>query len=498
MICHHNIPKVIFLIGVAVLAGTVSVNTAYAASVEYTAFPSPYQQLREGVVIDAIQCNASRDLYLRNSEIPVCVSASVHDVLVERGIDLVLYESYSRTVYMLDEPEIQKVQRTVEETILMYDSYKDDAFSNINRISANTITHYPFVLDPVTKTIVAHGQDVSRVDTPSLILGNYADVPSDVILDELQKDNSGVWVDYVFLDPVTNEESLKRSWIVQHDGYIFGSGYYYSIEDKINRVIDDAIALYETGGFDAITAQHEKSRAHYPFVIDPATSIMMAHAGYPALVGNAAGTSSGQSNTVTLANAGLDAVVESKNIGSTASYNEIAVVLETKNVSRYMMFVNPSTGEIDQKHNLYRLYDGYIFGAGYYYPISDKVMNVVEHTIESYKLDKAAAFADVVAQIETFNPHYPFVIDASNKTVVANGAFLDAIGNTSIIFTADNVNKLPEEIITELQNGGTWVEYVYRIPGTDFEETKRSYLQLYDGYIFGSGHYLTAFNVITP
>ncbi len=36
----------------------------------------------------------------------------------------------------------------------------------------------------------------------------------------------GKWVNYVFYNPETEEESLKHTWVVRHDGLLFGSGWY--------------------------------------------------------------------------------------------------------------------------------------------------------------------------------------------------------------------------------------------------------------------------------
>jgi hypothetical protein len=39
-------------------------------------------------------------------------------------------------------------------------------------------------------------------------------------------EDEGVWTEYTFLNPATGLESSKHSWVVMHDGYLFGSGYY--------------------------------------------------------------------------------------------------------------------------------------------------------------------------------------------------------------------------------------------------------------------------------
>ena len=36
----------------------------------------------------------------------------------------------------------------------------------------------------------------------------------------------GRWVEYVYLNPNTGFRELKHSWVVRHDGLIFGSGWY--------------------------------------------------------------------------------------------------------------------------------------------------------------------------------------------------------------------------------------------------------------------------------
>ena len=36
----------------------------------------------------------------------------------------------------------------------------------------------------------------------------------------------GKWVGYVYLNPTTEKEEQKHTWVVKHDGLIFGSGWY--------------------------------------------------------------------------------------------------------------------------------------------------------------------------------------------------------------------------------------------------------------------------------
>ena len=36
----------------------------------------------------------------------------------------------------------------------------------------------------------------------------------------------GVWVDYIWRDPISNKDVAKSSWVVAHQGYVFGTGIY--------------------------------------------------------------------------------------------------------------------------------------------------------------------------------------------------------------------------------------------------------------------------------
>lgn len=82
---------------------------------------------------------------------------------------------------------------------------------------------YVFVFDK--EKIVAHGFDAGLV-------GRNADALVDVngkkfAVEFLEKATpEGAWVDYVWRDPVTGTNVAKSSWVVLHEGYIFGTGIY--------------------------------------------------------------------------------------------------------------------------------------------------------------------------------------------------------------------------------------------------------------------------------
>ena len=107
----------------------------------------------------------------------------------------------------------ENVQGMVGEIIRLY-AVGDITFDTISSFGMQS-PEYPFVVDPGTMLVVADGYDSGRVGTMSEIV--------DAIPLE---DGHGVWTEYVSYNPATGMEEPKRSWLVMHDGYLFGSGYH--------------------------------------------------------------------------------------------------------------------------------------------------------------------------------------------------------------------------------------------------------------------------------
>ena len=212
----------ILLSAAIVFAGILSIDSAYAATDEH---PSPLLQLKNGVALDAVQCNEPRELYIRNSDTPVCIIQSTYELLLGYGMDLT-YPTLGGLISSISEAEPSEVQQIVDATIRMYNLDTGNAFANIDALSETPVLHYPLVLNPDTGEIVAHGANPDRVGTQSAILGDRAVNPPEEIIAEL-KTGVGVWAEYTFLNPLTDQDQFKRSWLKMHDGYVFAAGYYY-------------------------------------------------------------------------------------------------------------------------------------------------------------------------------------------------------------------------------------------------------------------------------
>jgi len=73
--------------------------------------------------------------------------------------------------------------------------------------------------------IAAHGADPSRVGLDARELVDAEGNPYGAWLVE-RATPEGVWVDYLRNDPLTGKDEAKSSWLVRHNGYIFGCGIY--------------------------------------------------------------------------------------------------------------------------------------------------------------------------------------------------------------------------------------------------------------------------------
>ena len=120
-----------------------------------------------------------------------------------------------------------EAQALVAKAIAMYEaSGRDATFAAIENPDGGLVDRdlYVFVYGP-DRTVVAHGFDASLKGTQT---DTIVDVDGLAFGTRLQDDatEAGAWVDYKWNDPVTREVLPKTSWVVRHDGYVFGVGVY--------------------------------------------------------------------------------------------------------------------------------------------------------------------------------------------------------------------------------------------------------------------------------
>ena len=373
------------------------------------------------------------------------------------------------------------VQGTVEDAIRQYDSEGMGAFATINAIESEG-AYYPFVLDADTLDVVAEGAFPVVVGLPAIFLDD-ADRTSEAILADLDADG-GTWAEYLFLNPATGTEQLKRAWLSLHDGYIFGAGHYLPVdvddstpESRTLSVLEEAIHLYESEREDAFAAINAAATDDPQLltIYDIVTGEIVADGTSPARVGQSLST--------------FFQVVPSDVI-----YER---VIDRTGLWKEYTESDPATGTDRRVYALSVVHeDGYVFEAGYVYAPAADVQREVEEAIRLYDADPETAFDRITWQSVKTALIYPFVLDGTNFATLAHAVLPDLVGVCCSDAIRETGDKSFEQIMDEIQDGpGTWVVYSFTHPVTKADQTKRTWLSLHDGHVFGSGYYPTEYDI---
>ena len=369
------------------------------------------------------------------------------------------------------------VKFAVSNAIRVYEANKaNDAWVDIITPDAPITTDalYPFVIDAATWTRLADGVVPARVGQPETILDTSSRSVADVLA-ELRREGS-LWVTYTFHNPATGIEQIKRSYLELHDGLVFGSGY-YTLDSQVQSTLHGHILSYERDGQDAALASINsippEPFTSYAFVVDPQTGSTLAQNVDPGLIGGTADWSA------------ITSVLSSQYVVDKISRGAGTWVAYTH--------TNPITGQEEIKHAWLVLHRGLVFGVGHYSSdVSESdVKFAVSNAIRVYEANKANdAWVDIItpdAPITT-DALYPFVIDAATWTRLADGVVPARVGQPETIL--DTSSRSVDSVLAELRREGSlWVTYIFHNPATDVEQIKRSYLQMRDGLVFGSGYY---------
>ena len=361
-----------------------------------------------------------------------------------------------------------RVQSNVEEALHLYTSNGEAAFEIITPETADKLaTEYAFVLDGATLNTVAHGAFPLRVDVVYDSL-TEADKTLEQIREELSE-NEGIWVAYMSENPDTRTEQLTRAYLSQHDGYIFGSGYYFP-DSRVQSLVDEALYTYRANSetaFEVIDSGDLNRPGIYPFV---------------------------RNQTHVLAHGTVPGPWKLPDIQLARSYDETwaSAVNGGGTVWSQYSFTSSYTGTDQIKRAWLKLHDGYLFSSTYNVADAD-TQSVVDYAMFIYESNKAdGAWRDIITPAEPIvsDEIYPFVMNATTWEAEAHGAFPDRIGH--IPYSILNTSIRPfAEVEADLENDGkTWVTYVFKNPDTDTNQYKRTYLEVRDGFIFAAGYYI--------
>ena len=82
---------------------------------------------------------------------------------------------------------------------------------------------------------------------------------------------------------------------------------------------------------------------------------------------------------------------------------------------------------------------------------------------------------------------YLFVIRSNDRYSMASAGHPDRTGPLDAF--SEQEQALTIRIVAQAGPDGSWVTYDYNNPETGSVEPKRSWIMLYDGYVFGAGLY---------
>ena len=126
------------------------------------------------------------------------------------------------------EDDATYTQSFVHRAIQRYDAQgREAAFEYFKSPQSVQGQWYVFVLDENQVTIVhPNPEHIGRTREQRIDVRGY-----DHGAEFLTATEEGKWIDYVFLNPETEKETLKHTWLVRHDGLFFGSGWYEEAEE---------------------------------------------------------------------------------------------------------------------------------------------------------------------------------------------------------------------------------------------------------------------------
>ena len=174
----------------------------------------------------------------------------------------------------------------------------------------------------------------------------------------LEATEEGLWVDYLFLNPKTGNQEYKHSWVIRHDGLLFGSGWYQVLPssplsatksdpaDYTIALVDRAVRSYKAHGREGAVQYYSSPQSvdglWSVFILDEEgkfiahwdQSILGVHIDQTGIPSDGRGFSDQQ---VTEAGGWID-----------------------------YAFINPATGEEGTNHTWVVRHDGIFIGSGWY------------------------------------------------------------------------------------------------------------------------------------
>ncbi len=274
-----------------------------------------------------------------------------------------------------DDPEAYAVA-LVQAAIDLYKAEGREAMITYYNDPANIDGQWYVFITDASDIFVAHAP---RPDFVGTDLKDVMGLDGSALGVEITKaTGTGRWTEYLWPNPETNKLEQKRTWSIRYDGYLFSSGYYKAWSPDLamlstvskddpeaftRAIVLKAVARYKFAGLDAVSTYYNDAMnidgQWYVFITD-ANDLFVAHAPRPDFVGT-----------------DLKDVIGPD--GSAVGV-EIAKATATGRWIEYL-WPSPESGKDEHKRTWAVRHDGYLFGSGYYAPVSEDAETLVEGTV---------------------------------------------------------------------------------------------------------------------
>ncbi len=299
----------------------------------------------------------------------------------------------------------------------------------------------------------------------------------------------GAWVDYQFTNPESGQAEIKHSWIVRHDGLIFGSGWYEEAPSKehapgayTQSYVERALEMYRVLGREATFEYYNSTESidgeWYLFIHqDDGTRLVNgARADRPGWLGS------------NLRGSGVDV--------TGYDYAEDTLAIDPEGWMSYV-FPNPDAElRYQRKHSWLVRRDGLLFGSGWYdrnYDLAEEdpagySRALVQTAIDLYDSEGRQAMLDRYNSADSADGEwYVFVIDGEGE-FIAHPTRPDLVGELLQDRGTDVTGFDFGSAFLDISESG-WVSYVFGNPDTGQDEQKHTWIVRHDGLLFGSGWY---------
>ena len=270
-------------------------------------------------------------------------------------------------------------------------------------------------------------------------------------------------MDYVFLDPAIGQNRQKHSWVIRHDGFVFGSGWY---EDEAptppTKADPPAYTQYlrttshqplqprrPPSNHRPLQLHRQRGRPWYMFIVEDDEVIV--HATLPERIGTGSAYRTD---------------IYGKPYGQ-----QIAAVTEAGRWVDYV-FLDPAIGQNRQKHSWVIRHDGLIFGSGWYEDEAPHTPHQVGRT-GLHPILRTTSHQPLQPRRPPSN-HRPLQLHRQRRRPLVHlhhrrrqhhrPRTRPDLRNTNITHTTDVYGQTNGQQIADATEVGRWVDYVFLNP----------------------------------